>query len=194
MSKLTRRLAFLSLVALLGTSLSASADKKFLGSDDAKEKDEAQTFLKDYDKLVKGSEADWVYFAPGADLKKYKTVALPAWTTTGGKPSKAKAAAESGPGYAEEWIKQSKKLGWDVGKGGADLTIEGNIFNAWEPSGGARFWGGWMAAPGAGLELIGKDKSGAIVFEVRHKSKGSTIEDAVENGLENIVKTLEKGK
>jgi hypothetical protein len=194
MANLTKRIAFLSLAALLCTALTASADKKFSSSDDAKEKDDEQTFLKDYDKLVKGSEADWVYFAPGADLKSFKKVALPAWSTSGGKPSKAKAAAESGPGYAEEWIKQSKKLGWQVVPDGGDLTIEGNICNAWEPSGGARFWGGWMANPGSIIELVGKDKSGKTVFEIRHKAKGSTIEDAVENGLKKIIETLEAGK
>ena len=79
-------------------------------------------------------------------------------------------------------------------KDGGDLRIEGNIFNAWEPSGAARVWGGWAANPGVGMELVAKDKSGKTIFEIRHKAKGSTMEDAVENGLENIVKTLEAGK
>jgi len=41
---------------------------------------------------------------------------------------------------------------------------------------------------------LAKDKSGKTIFEIRHKAKGSSMEDAVENGLENVVKTLEAGK
>ncbi len=77
---------------------------------------------------------------------------------------------------------------------GGDIIIEGNIFNAWEPSTGARMWGGWLANPGCGIELRATDKAGKLIFEVRHKARGSTVEDAVENGLESIVETLEMGK
>ncbi|MGZ5427340.1 MAG: hypothetical protein ACXWE1_09025, partial [Thermoanaerobaculia bacterium] len=143
--------------------------------------------------LTKGKEADWVYFTEGVDLKSFKTVSLKTWGTTN-KHSRSKHAAESGSEYLEQWIKRSKKLGWEVVKDGGDLRIEGNVFNAWEPSGGARMWGGWAANPGVGMELVAKDKSGKTIFEIRHKAKGSTMEDAVENGLENIVKTLEVGK
>jgi hypothetical protein len=196
MTTITRRFALLSLASLfaLGVSLPAAASsKKFTDSDDAKEKDEPATFLKDYDKLTKGKEADWVYFAEGVDLKSFKTVSLRTWGTSN-PHAKTKTAAGSGPEYLEQWIKKSKKLGWDVVKDGGDLRIEGNVFNAWEPSGGARFWGGWAANPGVGIELVAKDKSGKTIFEIRHKAKGSSMEDAVENGLENIVKTLDAGK
>ena len=50
-----------------------------------------------------------------------------------------------------------------------------------------------VAAEGL-IGVVAKDKSGKTIFEIRHKAKGSTLEDAVENGLENIVKTLEVGK
>jgi hypothetical protein len=196
MKTMTRRYALLSLASLFALAVSvpaAASSKKFTDSDDAKEKDEPQTYLKDYDKLTKGKEADWVYFAEGVDLKSFKHVSLKTWGTTN-PHAKTKHAAESGPEYLEQWIKKSKKLGWDVVKDGGDLRIEGNVFNAWEPSGGARFWGGWAANPGVGIELVGKDKSGRTIFEIRHKSKGSSMEDAVENGLENIVKTLDAGK
>jgi hypothetical protein len=196
MSTITRRFALLSLASLFALAVSgpaAASSKKFVDSDDAKEKDEPQEYLKNYDKLTKGKEADWVYFTEGVDLKSFKTVSLKTWGTTN-KGSKSRHAAEAGPEYLEQWIKKSKKLGWDVAKDGGDLRIEGNVFNAWEPSGGARFWGGWAANPGVGVELIAKDKSGKTVFEIRHKSKGSSMEDAVENALENIVKTLEVGK
>ncbi len=81
-----------------------------------------------------------------------------------------------------------------VEKGPADLTIEGNVFNAWEPSGAARYWGGWAANPGVGLELMITDKSGAVVGQLRQKAKGSTVRDAVENGLEDMAKSISKGK
>ena len=48
---------------------------------------------------------------------------------------------------------------------GAELTLEGNVFNAWEPSGAGRFWGGVMASPGCGLELVAKDSGGKVVGE-----------------------------
>src|SRR5664280_2242140 len=196
MYTITRRYALLSLASLFALAVSvpaAASSKKFTESDDAKQNDEPQEYLKDYDKLTKGNEADWVYFTEGVDLKSFKTVSLKTWGTTN-KHSRSKHAAESGPEYLEQWIKRSKKLGWQVVKDGGDLRIEGNVFNAWEPSGGARVWGGWAANPGVGMELVAKDKSGKTIFEIRHKAKGSTLEDAVENGLEKIVKTLEVGK
>ena len=193
MLKITRRLSLLALASLVAVALStpAAAKDQLLGSDDSKEKDEPQEFLKDYDKLVKGAEADWVYFT--ASPKTFKKVVIKPFESTG-KGSRARNAAEEGAEFLEQWIERSKSLGWDVVKSGGDLTIEGNIFNAWEPSGAARFWGGWAANPGCGIELMAKDSKGNIVFQVRHKAKGSTISDAVENNLENIVDTLGKGK
>jgi len=38
-----------------------------------------------------------------------------------------------------------------------------------------------------------KDSKGNIVAEIRHKAKGSTIRDAVENGLEEVAKALANG-
>jgi hypothetical protein len=179
---------------VLGVALPASAGaKKFVDSDASKEKDEPTGYLKDYDKLVEGKEADWVYF-DGFEAKAYKTVKINSFKTSG-KGSRLKGAAEDGPGYLEQWIKKSKKLGWTVvTEGKADLTVDGNVANAWEPSGAARFWGGWYANPGCVQELMAKDEAGKIVFQIRHKSKGSTLPDAVENGLEKVVETLEKGK
>ncbi len=185
-------LAAAAIAATLSTPAQAGS-KKFIDSDDAKKEDEApQKFLKDYDKLVQGKEADWVWFAEGFDAKAYKTVKIRPYAATG-KNSRSKAAAEDGPGYWDRWVTKTK-LNWDVAKGGADLTIEGNIADAWEPSGAARAWGGWMANPGVCQEIIGKDSKGKTVFEIRHKSKGSTLSDAVENGVENICKSIAKGK
>ena len=196
MSTITRRYALLSLASFFALAVSVPAtasSKKFSESDDATQADEPQEYLKSYDKLTKGKEADLVYFTEGVDLKSFKTVSLKTWVTTN-KHARAKTPAESGPGYMEQWIKRSKKLGWQVVKEGGDLQIEGNVFNAWEPTGGVRVWGGWGANPGVGMELVAKDKSGKTIFEIRHKAKGSSMEDAVENGLENVVKTLEAGK
>ena len=53
----------------------AFASEKFVDSKDAKEKDEPQKFLKDYDKLTKGKDADWVYF-PNGSLKSFHTVTV----------------------------------------------------------------------------------------------------------------------
>jgi len=184
-------LAFSLLV--MGISASALArNDKFLDSKDAKEKDEPQAFLKNYDKLMEGSEANWVWFAPGYKASKYKTVKIQPFHVTG-KGHWVKPAAADGPDYYDTWISKSD-LDWKVVKGGADITLEGNIANAWEPSNAASFWGGWMANPGVCQELIGKDSKGNIVFQIRHKARGSTVSDAVENGIEKIVKALEKGK
>jgi hypothetical protein len=187
-----RAFALVLLAALVALPALAK-EKKFVNDDASKEKDEPATWLKDYDKLVEGKEADWVFF-DGYSAGGYKSVAVKDFSATE-KDREAKGAAEYGKEYAEQWISKSKKLGWEiVDKGKADLTIEGHVVHAWEPSGAARFWGGWYANPGAVQELIGKDSSGKIVFQIRHKSRGSTVRDAIENGLEEVVKSLEKGK
>ena len=119
MYTITRRYALLSLASLFALAVSvpaAAGSKKFTESDDAKQNDEPQEYLKDYDKLTKGKEADWVYFTEGVDLKSFKTVSLKTWGTTN-KHSRSKRAAESGPEYLEQWIKRSKKLGWDGREG-----------------------------------------------------------------------------
>jgi hypothetical protein len=187
MHKLHRRILCLTAVLALA-ALPALAEKKFLDSDDAKEKDEPQKFLPDYDKLVKGKDADWVYFPEGS-LSKYKTVTVHEFDHTG-HGVESRDAAKYGKDYAEEWL---EKQGFKVVKSGGELTVEGNVFNAWEPHGAARYWGGWAANPGVGMELILK-AGGKVVGEVRHKSKGSTPHDAVENGLEDMIKSVAKGK
>lgn len=191
MSKFARRLYPLAstVLFLFAAATVLRAEQKFLSSDDAKEHDEPQKFLPDYDKLVKGKDADWVYFPSGA--LKGKTVLVKEFQNNG-KGREAKEAASYGKEYMEQWM---QKQGYDVvEKGPADYTIEGNVFNAWEPSGAARVWGGWAANPGVGMELLIKDKSGAVVAEIREKAKGSTIHDAVENGLEDCAKDIAKGK
>ena len=192
MSNVARKLLplFAAAVVLVAFSTTAVyAQKSFLSSDDAKEKDEPQKFLPDYDKLVKGKDADWVYFPDGA--LKGKSFLVKEFVNNG-KGREAKEAASYGKEYMEQWL---QKQGYDVvEKGPADYTVEGNVFNAWEPSGAARAWGGWAANPGVGMELLIKDKSGAVVAEIRDKSKGSTIHDAVENGLEDCAKDIAKGK
>jgi hypothetical protein len=166
----------------------ALASEKFLDSEDAKEKDEPQKFLPDYDKLVKGKDADWVYF-PDGSLSKYKTVSVAEFDHNG-HGSESREAARDGKDYMEQWL---EKEGFKVVKSGGDLQVEGNVFNAWEPHGAARYWGGWAANPGVGLELIMK-AGGKVVGEIRQKAKGSTMRDAVENGLEDCAKAISKGK
>ncbi len=181
--------AFVALVALVAAPPLSAKEKKFLDSDDAKQADEPLKFLPDYDKLTKGKDADWVYFPEGS-LKKYRTVQVKDFTQNS-KGREARHAAESGKEYMEQWLERG---GYKLAEKGAELVIEGNVFNAWEPGTGARIWGGFMANPGAGLEVIAKDSSGKVVGEVRHKARGSTIEDAVENGLEEIAKALTDGR
>jgi hypothetical protein len=190
-----RFLLAVSLALAVAAPTTALAEKKFLDSDDAKKHADTdpQKFLKDYDKLIKGDKADWVYFPEKFDANAYKTVTIKEYGSTGGTPSRVRIATEVAPGYWERWL-ENKAPHWKVVKSGGDLTIETNFANVWEPSGGARFWGGWYANPGAIQELIGKDKSGRIVFEIRHKSRGSTVEDAVENGIQKILESLDKGK
>jgi len=186
MRKFHRRLLGLTAVLALA-ALPALAEKKFLDSDDAKEKDEPQTFLPDYDKLVKGKDADWVYFPEGSPSK-YKTVSVKEFDH--GRGVESRDASKYGKEYMEQWL---EKQGFKVVKSGGDMVVEGNVFNAWEPRGAARYWGGWAANPGCGVELILK-AGGKVVGELRHKSKGSTPHDAVENALEDCAKSIAKGK
>ena len=192
MSAFARRLMAVVPVAflLIAVSTALAAPKMFVDSDDAKERDEPQKFLTDYDKLVQGKDSDWVYF-PNGSLKSFKSVRVNDFDCNG-KGRECRDAAQDGKEYAEQWLERE---GFEiVEKGPADLTIEGNVFNAWEPSGAARYWGGWAANPGVGLELLIKDKSGAAVGQLRQKAKGSTVRDAVENGLEDMAKSISKGK
>src|SRR5262245_13724306 len=76
MSHFARRfLTVFGVVCLMFAASVALAEKRFSDSEDAREKDEPQKFLPDYDKLVKGSNADWVFF-PDGGLSKYKTVSV----------------------------------------------------------------------------------------------------------------------
>jgi len=79
-----RRSFLLGLAGLfaLAVSTAQAADKKFADSEDANQKDEPQKFLPDYDKLVKGKDADWVFF-PDGGLSKYKTVSVEEFDHTG---------------------------------------------------------------------------------------------------------------
>ena len=192
MLRYTTRLFGIALAAflLVGVLPARGAPKKFLDSDDAKEKDEPQKYLPDYDKLTNGKDADWVYFPNGQGLKAFKTVTVKEFEENG-RGREARDAAREGKDYMEQWL---GKQGFQIAKSGGEVTIEGNVCNAWEPSGGARFWGGWYANPGVCLEVIAKDSKGDILAEARHKAKGSTLRDAVENGLEDVVKSLAAGR
>ncbi len=188
MVRYANRMFWLAVAALLLVGVTpALAEKRFTSSDDAKERDEPQKFLPDYEKLVGGKDADWVYF-PGGALKA-KTVSVKEFDYNG-HGRECRDAARDGKDYMEQWL---EKQGYQIVKSGGEVTIEGNVFNAWEPSGGARYWGGWAANPGVGMEVIAKDAKGNVVAEVRHKAKGSTMRDAVENGLEDVAKALAKG-
>ena len=176
-------------LALVVSPAFAAKSKNFQDSDDAKEANEPAKFLPDYDKLTKGKDADWVYF-PDGSLKKYRTVEVKEFVENG-KGREARHAAEAGKEYMEQWL---ERAGYKLADKGAELVIEGNVFNAWEPGTGARIWGGWMANPGVGLEVIAKDSSGKVVGEIRHKSRGSTIDDAVENALEEVAQAISDGR
>jgi len=192
MVRYTARLFAMAIAAFILLSVrpaEAAKSKTFLESDDAKQKDEPQKYLADYDKLVKGKDADWVYF-PSEGPKKGASVSVKDFESTGhGRESRD--ASRDGKDYMEQWL---EKQGFKVVKSGGDYVIEGNIFNAWEPHGAARYWGGWAANPGVGMEVVVKDSKGATVAEVRHKAKGTTIRDAVENGLEDVAKSLAAGR
>ena len=191
MANVSRRLlvALSAAFLLLAVPTAQASDKKFIDSDDSKERDEPQKFLPDYDKLVKGKDTDWVYF-PDGSLSKYKTASVAEFDHNG-HGSECREAARDGRDYMEQWL---EKQGFKVVKTGGDIQIEGNVFNAWEPSGAARAWGGWAANPGVGLELLVKNNKGAVVGELRQKAKGSTLRDAVENGLEDMAKSMSMGK
>ena len=138
---------------------------------------------------AKGKDADWVYF-PNGSLKNFKTAHVKEFDENG-RGRESRDAAKEGRDYMEQWL---DKQGFKIVKSGADIVVEGNIFNAWEPHGGARYWGGWMANPGVGVEVLVKDSKGNVVGEIRHKSKGSTVRDAVENALEDVAKAINAGR
>lgn len=193
MGIVTRRaysVLFIAVLALaIGVAPALGKNKKFMESDDAREENEPAKYLPDYDKLTEGRDADWVYFPEGS-LKKYRTVQVKDFVENG-KGREAREAARAGREYMEQWLERD---GYKLSEKGAELVIEGNIFNAWEPGTGARIWGGWMANPGVGVEVLLKDSSGKVVGEVRHKNRGSTIEDAVENALEEVAKAISDGR
>jgi hypothetical protein len=191
MFRLTRKSVWLGLAALLvlWVSPAEGAKKKFSDSDDAKEANEPQKFLKNYDKLEKGKDADWVYMPQGS-LKKFKKVTVNDFQENG-RGREAREAAREGKEYMEQWL---EKEGFEVVEKGGEITVEGNVFNAWEPGTGARIWGGWMANPGVGLEVMVKDGGGNLLAEIRQKSRGSTIHDAVENALEDVAKAMAAGR
>jgi hypothetical protein len=191
MFRLTRKSVWLGLAALLvlWVSPAEGAKKKFSDSDDAKEANEPQKFLKNYDKLEKGKDADWVYMPQGS-LKKFKKVTVNDFEENG-RGREAREAAREGKEYMEQWL---EKEGFEVVEKGGEITVEGNVFNAWEPGTGARIWGGWMANPGVGLEVMVKDGGGNLLAEIRQKSRGSTIHDAVENALEDVAKAMAEGR
>ena len=88
----------------------------------------------------------------------------------------------------EQWL---EKEGFKIVEKGAELVVEGNVFNAWEPSGAARYWGGWAANPGVGLEVLIKDTERQ--GRRRAAPEGQRIDgprDAVENGLEDSRKSI----
>ena len=182
-------IALACFLALSVRPAEAAKGKTFLDSDDAKEKDEPQKYLPDYDKLVRGKDADWVYF-PGGSMKSYKTVSVREFDSNA-RGRESRDAAREGKDYMEQWL---DKQGYKIVKSGGDLIVEGNVFNAWEPHGASRYWGGWMANPGVGLEVLVKDSRGNVVAEIRHKAKGSTIRDAVENGLEEVAKAINSSR
>jgi len=166
--------------------------KTFLDSDDAKEADEPQKYLPDYGKLVAGKDADWVYFPNGRFQGGRKVVVNPFESNAlDTHKVEARHAAEYAPAFLKKWL---IKEGFEIVDSDGDLVIDGNVFNAWEPSAGARFWGGWLANPGCGIEVVVKDPKGEVLGFVRHKARGSTIKDAVENGLEEVAQAIAKGK
>lgn len=178
--------------ALAAAGPLAAKGKTFLGSEDAQEEGEPKSFLPDYGKLVEGQDADWVYFPKGA-LKSYKKVGIGdiGSNAKAGHRTEAQHASDYVAEYLAQWLEEA---GFEVVESNADMVIEGNVFDAWEPTGGARFWGGWMANPGCGMELIVKTDDGAVLGYLRHKARGSTIPDAIENGLEEMVKAIAKGR
>ena len=129
MEILTRRPYGVLFVAILAIAFVASPalgkSKNFLDSDDAKEANEPAKFLPDYDKLAKGKDADWVYFPEGS-LKKYKSVQVNDFVENG-KGREAREAARAGKEYMEQWLERD---GYKLADKGAELTIEGNVFNA----------------------------------------------------------------
>src|SRR5215467_2883953 len=119
MSRYKCLLAIALAFSLLLSARSAEAAKKFLDSDDAKEKDEPQKFLANYDKLTKGKDADWVYF-PSSGVKKGASVSVKEFDCNG-RGRECRDAARDGKDFMEQWL---EKQGFKVVKSGGDATID----------------------------------------------------------------------
>ena len=190
MANVSRRLlvALSAAFLLLAVPTAQASDKKFVDSDDAKEKDEPQKFLPDYDKLVKGKDADWVYF-PDGSLSKYKTASVKEFDHNGHGPSAARRRATA----RTTWSSGSRSRASRWSSRAATSSVEGNVFNAWEPTVRRATGAAGRPTRASGLELLVKDSKGNVVGELRQKAKGSTIRDAVENGLEDMAKAIVDG-
>ena len=87
-------------------------------------------------------------------LKKYKTVTVKEFDENG-RGREARDAARDGQGLHGAVAGEGGLQGRQAG---GELTIEGNVFNAWEPHGAARYWGGWAANPGVGMEVVAQGR------------------------------------
>ena len=167
-----------SLSALISSPRPGKGGKTFLDSDDAKEANEPQKFLPDYDKLVKGKDADWVYFPEGS-LKNVQDGHRSRSSIDNGRGHESRDAARDGQGVhgavAGEGGLQGRRARAPTSSSRATSSTPGS--RAARPA----IWGGWMANPGVGLEVLLKDSSGKVVGEIRQKTRVRRSADAVEN-------------
>lgn len=184
-----RRVDFEGGAMVLGTAKTKPrvvTPQRYVQDDDSRERGAQNRFLRDYDLLEKGAEADWVYLRD-FDARRYRTVAVKPYSPERGR-SEAGRLAEEGKRALEAAIGRATGLdAWTVVEGTADLVLHGNVTRVWTRDGSG---GGW-AQNSAVQELLGRDREGRVVLQMRHRSVGGSLRDLLSRGIGDFVSEME---
>ena len=161
--------------------------KRYLQDDDSRDPKAPSRFLHDYDLLEQGRAADWVHLRD-FDARRYRTVAVKPYRSEGAR-SEAGRLAEQGKRALEAAISRATGLdAWTVVDGpSADLVLEGHVAQVWGHDGYAGTW----VQGSVVQELLGRDRSGQVVFQMRHRSVGRSLRKLLSRGVGDFVEELE---
>ena len=106
-----------------------------------------------------------------------------------GAESPRRGAATARTTWSSGWTKQ----GFKVVKSGGDIDRRRQRLQRLGAPRRGSLLGRLGGQPGRRARAAREGLKGNVVGEVRHKAKGSTIRDAVENGLEDVAKALAEG-
>lgn len=161
--------------------------RRYLQDDDSQDPRARNRFLDVYDLLERGREADWAYLRD-FDTRRYRTVAVKPYRPEAERSEAGRLASE-GKRALEAAISKATGLdGWTVVNGAtADLVLEGNLAQVWAHEGGQGTW----VQSSVVQELLGRDRSGRVVFQMRHRSVGRSLRELLSRGVGDFVKELE---